>query len=240
MEAIPKPRRAADGDIVRRQQRLLLASTTLIVALGLAAELGEYVFDAPSGWVEQFSLSYEANVPTWYATILLFRCAQALVPIARTATRCRAHWWGLAAGFGLMSLDEAVELHEHLVVVMHGVSLPRVGVLYFAWVVPAAVLVTGLALAYVPFLRTLPAEDRRRFLIAGIVYVGGAVGMELPLGHWTAHHGDDNLGYGLIDLAEETLELAGIGMFLVALARRTSRQRRLDAAGAPRRERGTA
>ena len=41
--------------------------------------------------------------------------------------------------------------------------------------------------------------------------------MELPLGLWVSEHGSSNLGYGLLDWIEETLELTGIAVFLYAL-----------------------
>jgi hypothetical protein len=47
--------------------------------------------------------------------------------------------------------------------------------------------------------------------------------MELPLGWWAERAGDDNLGYGLLDWIEETLELAGTTTFLLALHTRLQR-----------------
>ena len=41
--------------------------------------------------------------------------------------------------------------------------------------------------------------------------------MELPLGWWTDHYGRQNLGYGLIDLVEESMEILGVTIFLLAL-----------------------
>ncbi len=43
--------------------------------------------------------------------------------------------------------------------------------------------------------------------------------MELPLGLWTDVHGDDNVGYALLDWTEETLELVGATLFVLALDR---------------------
>jgi hypothetical protein len=60
-------------------------------------------------------------------------------------------------------------------------------------------------------------SPRRQFLIAGAIYVGGALGMELPLGWWTERAGSDNLVYALIDGVEETMELSGTTLFLLAL-----------------------
>jgi hypothetical protein len=193
--------------------RLLIAATALVALAGLAAEVGEHVFGLSEITSELFSLSYERNVPTWYATVLLFACSALLAQIARRAPSHRAHWWALSAIFAYMSLDEAIEIHEHL-----GRFVEGEGVLYFAWVIPAGVVVLALGLAYLPFVRALEPKSRRRFLLAGALYVGGALLMELPLGYWTDRHGDDNLGYGLIDFVEETMELAGAAVFVHALA----------------------
>jgi hypothetical protein len=199
-------------------RKLLLLLLGVLAGAGLAVELA-YAVWRPRGLTPVLgflSLSYEQNLPTWYSSGLLLCCALALALIAREAALTgaprRLHWWGLAVAFLYMSLDEAVGLHEHL-----GESLELQGVLYFGWVVPAGALVAVLALAYLPFLADLPARPRRQFLVAGVLYVGGALGMELPLGYWTERHGDDNLVYALIDLVEESLELLGVSLFLSAL-----------------------
>jgi hypothetical protein len=197
---------------------LLLRLAGLLTGLGLAVELA-YARWRPPGLrpvLAFLSLSYEQNLPTWYASGLLLCCALALAAIARhaalTGAPRRRHWWGLAAAFLYMSLDEAVGLHEHL-----GGWVELHGVLYFSWVVPAGAVVLALALAYLPFLAHLPGRPRRQFLVAGALYVAGALGMELPLGYWTELHGNDNLVYALIDHVEEALELLGASLFLVAL-----------------------
>ena len=91
------------------------------------------------------------------------------------------------------------------------------GVLYFGWVIPAAILVSVFVLSYRRFLEDLPRITRFRFIRAGAVFVGGAMGVELILGYWTELHGIDNLGYALIDWVEETMEMAGVGLFISAL-----------------------
>ena len=202
------------GDPVRP---LLIAATVTVATLGVAVEVAARIWPAlPDTVVAALSLSYEGNVPTWFAAVLLFACAQELAAIARRASdtgdRWRLHWWVLAIGFVLISLDEVVGMHELL-------SLPfdYSGVLYFGWVIPAAVLVAVLAIAYARFLIALPAPLRNRFVLAGALYVGGAVGMELPLGAVTDAQGDDSLAYALIDAVEETLELVGAGILLSAV-----------------------
>ncbi len=197
--------------------RILVIAGALVALLGLGVELAHARSHAPAVevLVGFLSLSYEGNLPTWYAASLLLLCAVMLGVVASeipSGGSGRRHWWALAILFGFMSLDEAAEMHEHL-----GGLIGTGGVLYFDWVIPAAVVVALVGLAYLPFLRQLPPRTRNRFVLAGAIYVGGALLMELPLGWWTERHGAENLGYALIDWVEEVLELAGVSGFLAAI-----------------------
>ena len=192
----------------------LLVVGALVCGAGLGVELARHLGSLdPDGRLRAaLSLSYEANLPTWYSAGLLWTAALGLgVCAAREPGRDRAWWWGLAVVFALMSLDEAIELHEAL----GGAELG--GVLYFSWVVPGAALVAAFGLAYVRFWWRLSPPARSRFAWAGAVYVGGALGMELPLGAWFEAHGDENLGYALLDWGEETLEIVGVSVFVHAI-----------------------
>ncbi|MFW6087874.1 MAG: hypothetical protein ACODAG_11760 [Myxococcota bacterium] len=199
-----------------RLGRWLLAIVAALSLAGVGAEVAYYLAGLPGSVAAFLSLSFEKNLPTWYASCLLFSCAVMLGSIAHeVGQRELPHgpYWKILSGlFVYISLDEAVEIHEHL-----GGIFETGGVLYFSWVIPAAGVLVVLGLAFLPFLMRLPADTRRRFVIAGGVYVGGALLMELPLGLWTEQHGDDNLTYGLLDWIEETLELLGASLFLVAL-----------------------
>jgi len=195
-------------------RRLAWMALPVLASAGLVVELLDHLAPAKSlrPWVELFSLSYEENLPAWYASALLLTTALLTTGHAARARRYRRHWWFMAAALAYVSLDEVVQLHERLGDVFEGH-----GPLYFGWVIPAGVVVIVLAALYLPFLRDLPAATRRRFVIAAVVYVGGALLMELPLGLWTERFGDDSLGYALIDVVEETLELLGATLFLGAL-----------------------
>jgi hypothetical protein len=204
-----------DGDRIARG--LVIAVACLSIA-GLCAELGGYLLGWPEGLVDLLSLSFERNVPTWGASSLLLLASAALAVSAERASSHRPAWWALSVIFLFMSLDEAIEIHEHL-----GGLIEGRGVLYFSWVIPAAVIVLVLGLSFLRFLARLDSVDRRPFVVAGAIYVGGALGMELPLGWWTERAGDDNLVYGLLDWIEETLELVGLTVFLLALRARLAR-----------------
>ncbi len=208
-------------DVVLSKSRLrpiLFVLMGLVVCAGVLVEVLKPIYGLRSrtGIVPFLSMSYEGNVPTFYTATLL-GLASLLLALTAAATKNAgekfvAHWWVLSAGFVYIAVDEVFSFHE-----MAGTLVQLSGLLYFSWVVPAAIVVLLVGLAYVPFLRHLPPRTRLRFLVAGAIYVGGAVGMELPLGYWTEEHGTQNLGYGLIDAVEESLEMLGINLFLLSL-----------------------
>lgn len=208
-------------DIVlsKAQLRPILAGVmAVIVAAGVAVEVLKPVYHlkSRSGVVPLLSLSYEQNLPTFYSAALLLACSLLLALVAlgakRSGERFVANWWVLSAGFLYIAVDEVLSFHEEA-----GKLMALDGVLHFSWVVPAAIVVLLIGASYVPFLRRLPRSMSLRFLLAGAIYVTGAVVMELPLGYWTVHHGTDNLGYGLIDAGEEAMEMLGLNLFLLAL-----------------------
>jgi hypothetical protein len=199
-------------------RRWLVLGVAVVAGLGLAAELAKG--RVPPTLVEHLSLSYEGNVPTWFSSSLLLACAIAAGAIARDATTWRRHWWGVAVVFGYASMDEAAEIHEHL-----GGLIGTHGVLYFDWVVFAVAVLILLSVLYLRFVIALPRATRIGLIVAGILYVGGAVGMELPLGWWTERFGNEGLGYALIDWFEETFEMIGATLALLVLVRHRAEAR---------------
>jgi hypothetical protein len=195
----------------------LSVGMAIVSLAGLLAEILKSSLDLKGdrGLVPIFSMSYEQNVPTWYSSLLLFTTGALLFVIGADAKKSRdrfaTHWYALGAGFFYISMDEVVSIHEYAGWLRLG------GVLYFSWVIPAALIVALVGLSYLRFLKHLEPKTRLRFLIAGAIYVGGAVGMELPLGYWTERAGTNNLVYGVIDWVEESMEILGVTLFLLAL-----------------------
>jgi hypothetical protein len=190
-------------------RRVLVIATVLVCLVGLCAELTRHLLGlGDSAAVSVLSLSFEGNLPTWYASVLPLICAGLLGWISAGETRDRGHWRALALGFVAISIDEVVGLHELL-----SPLIDTDGALHFGWVIPAGALVLVLGLTYLGFLLRLPRETAKQFTLAGALYLTGALLLELPLGYWTERHGDDGLGYALIDWCEETLEFVGLTLF---------------------------
>lgn len=219
MSAAPElPPEAPEISLSRRRLAIVLGvGMALVSAAGLLAEVLKAALGlrGDRGFVPFLSMSYEQNVPTWYSSLLLFSAGALLFVIGADVKNSRApfamHWFTLGAGFFYISMDEVVSIHEYAGWLRLG------GVLYFSWVIPASILLIFLGLSYLRFLKHLEPKTRARFLIAGAIYVGGAVGMELPLGYWTARAGTNNLVYGLIDWVEESMEILGVTLFVLAL-----------------------
>ncbi|HEY9857843.1 MAG TPA: hypothetical protein V6D05_19005 [Stenomitos sp.] len=193
--------------------RAASAAILLLGALSLATH--------PLG-LEVFQLDAEANVPTWFSSLLLMLCSVPLAVIGQAKREERApharFWSVLAVLFLYLSLDELAQLHDKLNLHLQSVFHPS-GYLAFPWVLPAAIAVTGVAIASVPWLRTLPDWVRARFLLSAVLYVGGALGVETISAGYASVHGMESWGYTLLSHLEELLEMSGAAFFLTTLVR---------------------
>ena len=172
------------------------------------------------GFAYRLNVDMEVSIPTWYASSTLLLCSILLAVIWRAKKQNRdaysPHWMGLAVIFLYLSLDEAASLHEMTIEPIRS-AFDLTGVLYYAWVIPGAIFVSIVGLAYTRFLVALPTLTRGLFLLAGIVYVGGAIGMELVGANYRYLYGRHNWTYAVIVGIEECLEMIGVVIFIHAL-----------------------
>ena len=75
--------------------------------------------------------------------------------------------------------------------------------------VPGATFALVVAIAFLRFVLALDPGLRRQVMLAGALYVGGALGVELWGASYASVHGLDNVGFMLIATVEETLEMLG-------------------------------
>lgn len=157
-------------------------------------------------WRQLFDVDTENNLPTWFSGFLLGVTAFWVWILAeakrRSGDRWALHWKILALGFLLMSLDEVAGLHESFNTVSD-----------VTWAIPGGILAMTIGLAYFPFLWNLPKSARNAFVLAGCIYVGGAVGVEM-IG---APMEEDAMPYNLVTVVEEGMEMGGVILFLSAV-----------------------
>jgi len=177
--------------------------------------------------INLFDFNTEKNVPTFYSSLALLFSSILLFLIAlknKKKNLTYLSWVGLAIIFCYLSLDEILELHEHLVhLTRNFLNLSGMGTAY--WTIPYLILIILLGAVYFKFLMTLPKKTLKFFLIAGAVFLTGAVGFELIGGRVEELYGipneniygRDNALYKILYTCEEFLEMLGIIIFIYAL-----------------------
>ncbi|MCI0557028.1 MAG: hypothetical protein MN733_00920 [Nitrososphaera sp.] len=172
------------------------------------------------GLVPLFDLDKERNIPSYFSSVALLFCSSLLyvIAIARKRKNDRDHlyWGALSIVFLYLSFDEFGELHERLIEPLR-TALGTSGVLYYAWVLPYGIFVAIMILIYLPVLRNLGRRIRRLSIIAGVVYIAGAIGCELISGYYFDTHQQKDVIYALIATCEETLEMSGVAIYCYAL-----------------------
>lgn len=167
-----------------------------------------------------FNLDSEGNIPTLYSSGAELLCAGLLTIIAiarkRQEKREYLYWVGLAVVFLYIAVDDGAAIHENIIRPLR-TALHTSGFLYFAWVIPFGIFVTVLALIYSRFIFSLPVRTRAMIILAGLIYVGGALGLEMIGGKWATLYGQENIAYELITTCEQSLQMVGILVFIYAL-----------------------
>jgi hypothetical protein len=166
-----------------------------------------------------FDLDEELNFPSYYSTVSLLFCSSLLAVIAFAKSKNSErylYWFGLAVIFLFLSMDESIGLHESLKSKVQ-IALNTSESFHSAWVIPYSIALIIFLLVYVKFLFNLPVKTRILFLIAGSVYVSGAVGMELIREFYSKLYADNITFTIIIITIEELLEMTGIVVFIYAL-----------------------
>jgi len=204
-----------------RVGRLLAFIIAGLVLLSLAGQLIRYLAHRPHfRGIEMFNLDVERNIPTYFACLILLTasCLLALITCHKRRSRhpFQLHWGVLSLIFFIMAADEAISFHEKLIPPLRA-WLNTGGLFYYAWVLPALLVVAALGLLYRPFLLHLSRRPRRLIVLSASIYLTGALALEMIGGAYAHIHGQNNLAFNLLVTIEETLELAGIALFIYTL-----------------------
>lgn len=201
--------------------RFLLACIVFLVLAGSAAAAAMVVVGEKHRLLHLFYLGGELSVPAYFSSLMLLAAGCLFGLIARAhALRGRGwclHWTLLALGFVWLSFDEAASIHE----VLNPTVRIWLGMAFLsgaAWTVIAAPAVGILAVLYLQFLLSLPSRYMRLFVTAGLLYLGGAIGVEL-ISQVLLKPQDVGMSwpYRLAVVVEETCEMLGIACLIYGL-----------------------
>lgn len=169
-----------------------------------------------------FDLGKDFNIPTLFSTILLLTASIILFFIQwcsqkRIIGAPTKHWLILGVIFLFLSIDESVRLHEETIdTIRNRMPFKVTGYFYNAWVIPYGLFVIAVAGYFLPFLAKLPRRTRNLMVVAGVVYVAGALGLEMVEGKEEIANGKNGLVH-IYETFEEVMEMTGVIIFIYAL-----------------------
>lgn len=215
--------------------RVLTIIVICLTFASLVAGVLQFVLDPEEpflSFLTLFNVGEDTNIPTWYSSITLLLCSVLLIAIAvhkkKREEAYALHWGMLSVIFLLMSMDEVARTHEITGSMLKRGLVETIGVrpsgfVFFAWVIPGAIFVVLIALAYAKFLIDLPRKIRHLFLGAGTLYVAGALVLEMVSAQKESLYWGETMPRGttifvnLTTTVEELFEMLGIVIFIYAL-----------------------
>lgn len=179
-----------------------------LVSIHILLNLIHYVVtDLPWLLRQIFDVDEEDSFPTWFSAFLLLLTSVSLWVngAAETSTDpiLAERWRVLGVGFLLLSVDEIAGMHETLNTLID-----------ISWTVPAGILALAVGLYFVPFLLKIERRYAIRFVIAGAIYLGGALGVEVLTDPYLENDELNTLAYNMWTAVEEAMEMTGVLIFL--------------------------
>ena len=212
------------------------ALVTALVILGLIAYIfRDSVLDLSGTLYRLLDVGEEKSLPTYFSTLNLLFSSILIYIIYQyekaNTLRGYPYWLFLSLLFLSLSFDEFASIHEEFARVYN--ILVKKNILYpvletHGWIVFGVAFVLIVALALIPFLRNLPKDTRRYFLISGFVFVTGAIGFEFVGAMMLKTKfvkSPNELAYLIRRILEEGFEMYGIAMFNCTLYREISIRR---------------
>ena len=204
-------------------QKLLLAFALLFVMNGVVVlRLYQTGQNHASGWLRFFNFDSESNLPTWFSVFLLGTAAWKLWQLSKLDSVRQTFWRILGGVFAFLALDELAQIHEKFNSIGRDLVGYREGIdggwLHHAWTLPYLLIFVVLGVFLLPTLLRLPRPLLLRFVLAGTLFLLGAVGVEMFTGTILTSTGK-NTGYYLSTTLEESLEMLGVIYFIFLLGK---------------------
>ena len=193
------------------------------LALFILRGPGVEAFPAGAPLSRLLNMDGETNLPAWWSVTLFTVGAVLCACVAAgsregPAQRWRRHWLLLSGILVFLSIDEGALIHEELSrPLTRAFDLEASRWEFWAWTVPYTALGVLVLVVFGRFLLALPRATRNHVLVAGVVFVAGAVGMEF-VGRELWNPFDPQKGTYLAAVGiEETLEIIGLTVLVRGL-----------------------
>jgi hypothetical protein len=205
----------------KKMIRLLLWLVIALNIIGMAARAIEKSLGYNNTFfVRLVDVSEEANITSWFSSLLLFFSALLLLLITRLKTvekdTFSRHWAILSYVFLYLSLDEAAKIHEATIKPLRSIFNAS-GFFYYAWVIIAIPIILLLGIFYMRFIFSLPGKTRNYFILAAGLFIAGALGFEMIAGFYYDVEISGIYLSSIFITFEELLENLGVLVFISAL-----------------------
>jgi hypothetical protein len=203
------------------------SAVTVLVLLSLSAYLFTHYTGHGKllGLIPFLDVSEEQSLPTYFSSLNLLLSSLLLFllyVINRGGDFRRYRYWlYLSLLFLLLSVDEASSIHEKFTQLQRytGVLVPFIQT--HSWLLYGVLFTVVVGVFFIPFLVALPARTALWMMLAGAIFLCGAIGVE-SLGAWFRYRniaGHHDLMDNLRRLVEESCEMYGIALFNCVLFR---------------------
>jgi len=215
---------------------LLVLVILNVIVLGLEYYFKHYTTSSITGSYSfkyyvtgMFSFDGEKNIPSFFSTINFLLSAACLFLISGHIKRSdkplhHRKWYLLGFIFVWLAMDELLSIHEligkpTIAFLKFLLQQDNLGALHFGWFVPYLIILALIGLYFIKFVFSLPASTLKGMVVAGVVFLTGAVGMEVVGGYVSAGGGEASILYKVCYTLEEALEMLGIILFIHTLVR---------------------
>lgn len=207
---------------VKRVMRIFITIVLCLIVAGILSStfrILEYPFPGSKWFHKMFDLDSEYNIPAWYSSFSLLFCAGLLGAITaiKKGEHYHTYWKILAFIFLFLGLDEVFSFHEALIIPSLRKSLKLNPLFYHTWVIPAIALVSFFIFKYWKFVMHLPKRTRSLMMLAGGIYITGALGLEMISGALRQDFGRWSVITQAAIISEEIFEMTGILIFIYVL-----------------------
>ena len=174
--------------------------------------------------LKRFDLGHEPSIPAFYSSVVMLLSAGTAAFLAvydrGAQMRRRKSWLLLACLLTILAIDENVMFHEMGTAAMNKLGLS--GSLYFSWVIPGSIFAVLAATALLHLLVLLGWRTRLLFISSGIIFLSGAIGMELIASKIFSNAESEvaaisSLAHVFSQAVEESLEMLGMALFFCSL-----------------------
>lgn len=212
------PQKVLAGILIGIFILLILHLTTLFLAYNGDIHYNDYIF-------QKTNFDEEKNAPSVFSSLLHLTASVLLLKIGffhlKVKNR-RGFWWFLSFLFLFLASDELLRIHE-----MAGRSLSShvetAGIFHYSRVIIYGIGIIIIGLFCLKFLLELPKKTLKNFIVSGVIFISGALVIEMFTGWLIVQKGMEDAQkiiipeFFILYTIEELLEMLGITYFIYSL-----------------------